>query len=105
MAGNIGTSFSRREIARHTCHDCGVNVIRCGDYCLLRTGIWRGKLGLGLDDNLCIACIEKRLGRKLSLRRGDFADVPWVEGFAVSDTLLDRYGFPRHRNKPKKEGA
>ncbi|WP_161853822.1 hypothetical protein [Bradyrhizobium sp. CCBAU 051011] len=57
--------LSAAEIARVVCLDCGVNVIEIGDYCMLSPKVWRDQLGLGWDDNLCIACIEKQLGRKL----------------------------------------
>jgi len=57
--------MSRREIDRHVCKDCGVNVIKIGEYCMINPALWKDKLGLGWDDNLCIGCIEKRLGRKL----------------------------------------
>jgi hypothetical protein len=92
--------FSRRAVARHKCRDCGINTVKAGDYCLLTDEIWRDTLGLGWDDNLCIACIELRLGRKLSLRRQDFS-FPFVEGFPPSATLLDRYGASK--NKPRKK--
>jgi hypothetical protein len=61
----LGYKLSRREIARHRCIDCGTNVIRAGDYCMLRDEIWERQFGLKWDDNLCLACIEKRLGRRL----------------------------------------
>jgi hypothetical protein len=108
MATNLSAyTFSRREIARHRCLDCGVDVIEIGDYCLLTNKVWEGALGLRGDDNLCIACIEKRLGRKLSLMQHDFAGLPWVDGFPPSDTMLARYGHKtkgpeKARKKPKK---
>ena len=91
------TSFSRREVARHKCLDCGINVIKAGDYCLLNSKIWKNQLGLGWNDNLCIACIEARLGRKLRLL--DFISFPLVKGFPTSDTLAERYGFKKARKK------
>ena len=94
--------FSPDEIARHKCLDCGVNVIEAGDYCMLSSKIWSDQFGLGRDDNLCIACVKARLGRKLGLL--DFISFPWVEGFKQSDTLLDRYGHSKAkaRKKPRK---
>jgi hypothetical protein len=80
--------FSRRQIARCKCLDCGVNVIRAGDYCLLDFGLWDDELHLGWHDNLCIVCIEERLGRRLV--HDDFAGFPSVEGFVMSKTLSDR---------------
>ena len=66
MVWQRGYKFSPEEIARHRCLDCGVNVIEIGDYCMVQSEIWRDQFGLGWDDNLCIACIEKRLGRRLT---------------------------------------
>jgi hypothetical protein len=94
-----GYRFSQKEIARHRCIDCGVNVIRIGDYCMISSAIWQGRFGLGWSDNLCIACIEKRLGRPLSLARGDFSTVAWVEGFPLSEILKKRFGGDRRRRQ------
>jgi hypothetical protein len=69
------------EIARHRCVDCGVNVIRIGDYYMLRSAIWQDQLGLGWHDNLCIACVEQRLGRKLRLTN-------WYPLIATDDSIL-----------------
>jgi hypothetical protein len=55
--------FSPREIARHKCHGCGVNVIKIGHYCMLDSDLWERKLNLKSDDNMCIDCIEKHIGR------------------------------------------
>jgi hypothetical protein len=88
-------TFSRRQIVRHKCKGCGLDVIRIGDYCMLRTKIWEGQLGLGWTDNMCVACIEARLGRQLRFR--DFICFPSVEGFAVSDTLRSRLGLKVQR--------
>jgi hypothetical protein len=80
--------FSKCEIAAHRCNDCGVNVIEIGDYCMLLPEIWNDTFGLGSHDNLCIACIEKRLGRRLMAF--DFSSFPTVEGYPRSETLLSR---------------
>lgn len=83
--------FSRRAIARCKCLDCGINVIKAGDYCMLSPDIWDKQLHLGWHDNLCIACIEERLGRQLRpLCSGDFICFPSVEGFVTSKILSDR---------------
>ena len=82
---------SRRDIARHKCVGCGVNVIKIGDYCMINPDIWERKLHLEWHDNMCIACIEARLGRKLKpLFFGDFIGCPAVDGFPRSDVLNDR---------------
>jgi hypothetical protein len=88
--------FSRREIARHKCIGCGINVIRAGDYCMLRNEIWQGTLGLKWQDNMCVACIEGRIGRQLTI--SDFIAFPSVERFRISDALRNRLGF----DKPKR---
>jgi hypothetical protein len=92
--------FPRREIARHKCIGCGVNVIKIGDYCMLSGKIWDDVLHLGWDDNMCIACVEARLGRKLRpLFQGDFTGWPSVEGFPMSDVLKNRLGFDAAKPK------
>ena len=67
---------------------------------------WEKTLGLGWKDNLCISCIEARLGRQLGFLHGDFAGVPSVEGFPCSETLRKRYGLKvRKARKPVKRPA
>lgn len=56
--------FSKEDIARFKCLDCGVNVIEIGDWYMCPPETWGG-LGLGWEYNLCIACLEARFGRKL----------------------------------------
>jgi hypothetical protein len=95
--------FSRREIASLVCNDCNTNVLRDGSYFMLSPKIWRDKFGLGWDDNLCLACIETRLGRRVSIARGDFCSPPpAIEGFPRSDALLERFGFKREKPRKKK---
>jgi hypothetical protein len=45
------------------CNDCGVDVLASGDWYMATPELWERRLGLGWNDNLCIACLEKRLGR------------------------------------------
>ncbi len=42
---------------------------------------------------MCIDCIEKRIGRKLLGL--DFIDLPCVEGYPMSDILVERLGLTR----------
>jgi hypothetical protein len=86
--------FSREDIARHKCLDCGVNVIEIGDYCMVRDEIWRDAFGLGWNDNLCMVCIEKRLGRRLTPHDLNFGFTPQVEGYPKSDALHERIAPP-----------
>jgi hypothetical protein len=69
--------LSRRAVARCRCNDCGLNVIRLGDYLMLHSRIWKDQFGLGWDDNLCLRCIETRLGRVITIR--DVFTFPSVE--------------------------
>ena len=55
------------------CNDCGVDVWESGDWYMAPSKIWGDKLGLGWDDNLCLTCLERRLGRPVKL--GDIVPV------------------------------
>ena len=57
---------SKKKSARDCCNDCGINVIKAGEYYMLQPDIWHKQLGMGSDDNLCVGCLEQRLGRKVS---------------------------------------
>jgi hypothetical protein len=95
--------MSQKEIGRHTCIGCGVNVIRAGDYCMMRSEIWDGKLNLKPTDNMCIACIESRLGRNVQIL--DFSSFPSIEGFDLSEVLKHRLGYYRHLEERKRKKA
>ncbi len=78
---------------KYKCNDCGVNVLTTGEFYVVRPDIWEGQLGLGWEDNLCIECIEARLGRKLKGPLPDFISFPsypWM--YPTSDRLMNRYG-------------
>ena len=92
--------FSKQQIARHVCIDCGVNVIEKGDYTMIDPKIWREQFGLKDKDNLCIDCIEKRLGREI--RMGDIISTPSVEGYPQSKTLQARIFPPGSGSKKTK---
>jgi hypothetical protein len=49
-------------VTDYRCNDCGIDVLASGDWYMATPEVWKG-LGLGWDDNLCVACLEKRLGR------------------------------------------
>ena len=68
-----------KELARQTCNECGVNVIEIGEYYMLNPDIWERQLGLGWTDNLCLGCLEARLGRKISPSdMCSFPSYPWM---------------------------
>jgi hypothetical protein len=90
-------TLSRKQQARCICNDCGVNVIEIGEYFMLNLDIWKNQLGLGAWDNLCIGCIEARLGRKIWLPDiCNAPNFPWMR--PTSDRLRDRLGFEKDRN-------
>jgi hypothetical protein len=71
------------------CDDCDVDVIRAGEFYMVKPGLWSRKLGLKWEDNLCVGCLESRLGRKLT--NLDFLTFPPNPGgFATSERLLPR---------------
>jgi hypothetical protein len=89
-------AFSKKVVAlaRFNCLGCGINVIKAGDYCMLTPHVWRDQLHLEWEDNMCVKCIELRIGRKLRpMLSGDFAGFPNVKGYPMSPILRDRiYG-------------
>jgi hypothetical protein len=46
------------------CNDCGVDVLQSGDWYMTPPELW-ASLDLGWNDNLCVPCLEKRLGREV----------------------------------------
>ena len=76
------------------CVDCGVDVHLAGEYYMVRSGVWnsawlgRYRSPIG-DGQLCIGCLERRLGR--TLMSCDFTDAPVnTERSLRSDLLCDR---------------
>jgi hypothetical protein len=94
--------LSPEEIARYRCLDCGRNVIEIGDFCMLKPEIWEDELRLNASDNLCIRCIEARLGRKLRPGLLSFCSTPTVEGYPPSDVLLNRLGVRKRKGRERK---
>ena len=39
---------------RCICNDCGVDIVKAGEYVMLDLQIWDHELGLDAHDNLCI---------------------------------------------------
>ena len=50
-------------LARFDRRDCGANVVTIGEFYMWPPEVWKGELGLGWNDNLCMGCLESRLGR------------------------------------------
>ena len=73
-----------------TCRDCGADTDR--EYYMLKSWIWKraaGHIPEVYDDELCIGCVESRLGRELT--SADFTKAP-VNDLTrrMSDRLRDR---------------
>jgi hypothetical protein len=62
-----------REIANDLCMDCGVDTYEIGHYYMIHEELW---LSINPKDSgqLCLDCVECRLGRKLT--RVDFTKAP-----------------------------
>jgi hypothetical protein len=108
--GNSATELPPEELARYACNDCAVNVVTAGEFYMLHPAIWEDHLGLGWDDNLCIGCLEARLGRKVSFAdMSSFPNYDWMQ--PSSARLMDRLGFKRnskgtwHRKRQSREAA
>jgi hypothetical protein len=81
----------RRHIQQYDCNDCKINTVRCGEFYMLKQDLWEKKLKLGLNDNLCVGCLEARLGRRLTI--GDMQFLPTYRWqYPQSDRLIDRIG-------------
>ena len=77
---SVAVELPPEELGRYQCNDCGVNVVTVGEFYMLHLDIWEDQLGLGWDDNLCIGCLEKRLGRKVSLvDMCSIPNYPWMK--------------------------
>lgn len=77
---------------------------KVGDYCNLHDKIWKDELRLKDTDNMCINCIEARLGRKLIF--ADFSSVPpnlhrTVKGYKLSDRLVERLGLSMSKKRSR----
>lgn len=93
--------FTAEQIARHVCLDCGRNVVELGDYCMVNDDIWKDQLGLKWDDNLCIECVEARVGRELTCEEVGFGFTPAVEGYPKSERLMTRI-YPDYLERLKR---
>ena len=60
---------SKQTDYKPLCNDCGVDVLRTGNWYMATPELWEKKFGLGWNDNLCIDCLEKRGAAKPKLGR------------------------------------
>ena len=63
----------RRFLCRFLCRDCGIDTNEIGEYYMVRDKVWGAAAGIPPNGGmLCVACLERRLGRQLT--RDDFPD-------------------------------
>jgi hypothetical protein len=68
------------------CVDCGRNTGQIQEYYMVNDRLWDKTAGKDKDKMLCIGCLEKRLGRKLT--PADFTDAPVNGGFMPQSARL-----------------
>jgi hypothetical protein len=88
-----------KELARFKCNDCDANVVTIGEVYMCPKAIWDGELGLGLDDNLCIGCLETRLGRRVRAWIDIQLPVYTGQQRPLSDRMADRFGLKRRARR------
>lgn len=71
----------------YNCHDCKLSTLYVGEYYMVHNELW-DKAYPEHDGMLCIACLEKRVGRALT--RDDFTDalVNWIGGLHNANSPL-----------------
>jgi hypothetical protein len=70
------------SILSRFCDDCGKNLARAGEYYMVKDSVWEEAGMENGDGDLCISCLEDRIGRKLD--RDDFPK--------INSKLKDRMG-------------
>ena len=83
-------SFDKND----NCVDCGVNCLKINEYYMVTNSCWKRARMATLGGLLCVGCLEKRLGKKLTPR--NFMDCPlnWRNALIpdhASVRLLSRY--------------
>jgi hypothetical protein len=71
------------------CSDCGIDTNKNNEYYMVQDKIWK-ESKVPKKALLCIACLEKRLGRML--KKADFSDAPinWLPFIPRSARLKTR---------------
>jgi hypothetical protein len=95
---NADGMAQKRDDGRFICLDCHDDVLGAGEYYLLRDEVWL-KANPQRQGMLCIGCVEKRLGRRLTPE--DFQGAPLdhhlINGPALSKRLMTRIGGPQNQ--------
>jgi hypothetical protein len=89
---------------RRRCNDCRRDVVRMGHWYMASPTLWGKQLGLGWDDNLCLDCLEKRLGRKLrpGIFGSDVSPSSTPCKFPLAERLIDLWSTNLSSAKPKR---
>jgi hypothetical protein len=92
-----------KKFRRYPCNDCRRDCARIGHWYMAETNLWEKQLGLGWKDNLCLDCLEKRLGRPL---RGwdDVTPASTQLPFQLSPRLPALWGFTTRRRRKRQPG-
>jgi hypothetical protein len=65
-------------LSHFRCNDCGIDVLEIGDWYMAAKKLWED-LGLGWHANLCLLCLERRLGHRV---------VAWIDIFPTASSSL-----------------
>jgi hypothetical protein len=79
------------EVDNWLCTDCGVDTQEIGEYYMVTDSCWK-KAG-DVDGMLCVGCIEKRLGRRLTARNFTSCPLNWsnaIVPYHCSERLCSR---------------
>ncbi|WP_109394627.1 MULTISPECIES: hypothetical protein [Mycobacteroides] len=81
------------------CLGCGLDMSTVDEYYMLKDDVW-AQVNPAIDGNLCIACVEERLGRTLTA--ADFTDSPinTSTGKRRTRRLADRLSSGINQNLP-----
>ncbi len=66
-------SFDKND----NCVDCGVNCLKINEYYMVTNSCWKRARMTSLGGMLCIGCLEKRLGTKLTPRNFSECVLNW----------------------------
>jgi hypothetical protein len=73
------------------CLDCGINTDAIDEYYMLRNEVW-AEANPGIDGQLCISCVERRIGRTLTAADFTGGRVNTSTTLRRSPRLIDRLG-------------
>jgi hypothetical protein len=98
----------KAKMPKFICNDCGVDVIQIGDWYMAQPELWKGELGLGWGDNLCISCLRGWMGREFRTGFSGFEDIAPASTYfpgqpPISDFLLKLWGLTRRKKRVRQQ--